>query len=199
MSLTLEYAGLWSKNLLSTDAALLDVCDACSRAGPRVCLLHEPTAEGVLSRVNSILNKLRIAPIPVTQGSSAPSFDFRYGIVSYELAKSALFLTLYNTHSDGLAVLNFFHFFERGSIGPPLSVGIARELYRALLSCDASACPEPGSEIPEFYGLVEHTLAIACGDNSIEEESLEEVQAVFEDVAKTSSFADVFGIHVACS
>lgn len=180
--------GLWSNNLLDADAALLDICDACVKAGPIACQMYEISAELVLQRINRLLDKLKVAPIP------AYLYPRMYGIVGYNLVKAMLFLTLYSTHSDGAYVINKLSFFERGDglILPPVS-----QLFRELLSCD---CPAPENELP-FYGLweLEHGLAVACGDNEIEDESFAEVQAVYKNIEKTSSFADAWGVHVACS
>lgn len=187
-------SGLWSKNLLDTDAALLDVCEACVKAGPIACRMYEETAELVLQRINKLLEKLKVAPIPVYLSPGPAPW---YGIVNYDIVKLMIFISLYTTHSDGLFVLNKLELFESRS-GIPLFPISSRPMFRELLTCDCSA---PGSENPPFYGSwdIEHFLAIACGDSEIENESVEEVQAVYREIANTSSFVDAWGIHAACS
>ncbi|KLO05805.1 hypothetical protein SCHPADRAFT_933433 [Schizopora paradoxa] len=188
------YAGQWSQNLLDADAALLDVCEACVKAGPRVCRIYEETAELVLQRINRLLEKLKVAPIGAY---SSPGPAPWYGIVSYDFAKLILFMSLYITHSDAAFVINKLAQFEKGD-GLILTPLTSRMIYREFLTCDCSA---PESELPPFYGFwdIEHFLAIACGDSEIENESFEEVQAVYREIANTSSFVDAWGIHAACS
>ncbi len=186
--------GLWSNNLLDTDAALLDICDACAKAGPVKCGLYEDSAELVLQRINNLLDGLKTTPIPIYQEPTAQNSEPEYGLVKYDLVKSLIFGTLYNTHSTGAYVINLLAELEKGNTLPflPLTSGRA---FRNMLSCD---CPAPGHEHPPFYGG-EHTLAIACGDNTIEDPTLSEVQKVYEEIAKTSTFADIWSLHVSCS
>jgi len=188
------YSGLWSNNLLDTDAALLDICDACAKAGPEKCGLYENSAELVLQRVDNLLDKLKTAPIPIYQEPTSQNSEPEYGLVKYDLVKSLIFGTLYNTHSTGAYVINLLAELENGNALSflPLTSGRA---FRNMLSCD---CPAPGHEPPPFYGG-EHTLAIACGDNTIEDPTLSEVQKVYEEIAKTSTFADIWSLHVSCS
>ncbi|KLO10632.1 hypothetical protein SCHPADRAFT_916291 [Schizopora paradoxa] len=193
------YAGesscLWSNNLIDTDAALLDICKACVKAGPEKCGLHEDSAELVLERINKLLDGLKSQPIPVVKKSSEHDMTPEYGLVNYETVKSVIFGVLYNTHTAGAFLFNMLAELEKGNALPWFQMSPARA-FRSLLACD---CPAPGHELPQFYGLFEHTLAIACGDTPLENESLEDVQKVYDDIAKISTFADVWGMHVRCS
>jgi len=145
--------------------------------------------------VNKLLNKLKTAPIPVYQGPTAQNSEPQYGVVNYDTVKLLIFVSLYNTHTAGAYVFNLLAELEKGNALPifPMSSG---QVYRNLLSCD---CPAPGHEFPPFYGPMEHTVAIACGDNIIEDPSFSEVQKVYDDIAKVSTFADAWGVHAACS
>ncbi|KLO05806.1 alpha/beta-hydrolase [Schizopora paradoxa] len=189
------YAGLWSNNLIDTEAALLDICSACVSAGPSRCFLYESSPELVLQRIENILEKLKLSPIPVFGLPGPPNANSTYGIVDYAVVKTLILVMLYNTHFSGELLVNMLASLEIGmaQFWLPFTSG---QSLRQLLTCD---CPAPGHEPPPFDGGLERTLAIACGDNMIEEESLSEVRSVYDDIAELSSFADVWGIHVACS
>jgi len=189
------YSGSLSNHLMDSDAALLDVCDACTKAGPEKCGLYENSAKLVLQRVNNLLNKLRTAPIPVYQQAAAQNSEPEYGIVSYDTVKRSIFLTLYHTHTAGAYIMNLLAELEKGNAYPFLSLSTGRA-YRDLLSCD---CPAPGHEPSPYYGLLEPTLAIACGDNAIEDQTFSEIRKIYEDMAMTSTFADIWVLHAACS
>ncbi len=171
------------------------MCDACTKAGPEKCGLYENSAELVLQRVNNLFNKLKTAPIPIYQQPTAQNSEPQYGIVNYDTVKMLIFVTLYSTHAAGAYVINLLAELEKGNALPifPMSPG---QVYRNLLSCDR---PAPGHEPPSYYGSAEHTLAISCGDSMIEDPTLSDVQKVYEDMAKTSTFADIWDHQVACS
>lgn len=187
--------GLWSNNLIDTDAALLDICRACANAGPEKCALHESSAELVLQRINNLLNKLKFAPIPAIKQPDVQSPALEYGVVDYGIVKTMILVMLYNTHTTGDFLVNMLAALEKGNTLPWFQL-TRGQVLRQLLSCD---CPAPGHKPPPFDGVMERTLAIACGDNEIENESFAEVKTVYDDIAKLSSFADAWGIHAACS
>jgi len=115
--------------------------------------------------------------------------------VNYQSVKAAILSILYNTHTAGAFIVNVLAELEKGNPFPAFPFSIGRT-FQNLLACD---CPAPGHELPPYYGLFEHTLAIACGDNMIENETFSELQSVYDEIGESSTFGDVWWIHAACS
>ena len=69
-----------------------DVLEACVRAGPERCAIHEPSVAGVQARIDKLLERLRAAPVSVETESGGQA------IVDYGATRQAIFQTLYHPH-----------------------------------------------------------------------------------------------------
>lgn len=130
--------------------------------------------------------------MPVYLHVSGENQEPIYGVVDYESMKAALFNSLYTTHFTGPFILAILASVEMGF--PFLAFALSSQrMYDNWLHCE---CPTKPSH---FTGSFEHTLAIACGDNFLKDESLEDVQHFYSEMAKTSIFAEVWWLHAGCS
>jgi len=194
------YSGLWSNNLRDTDADLLDFYSACVDAGPSKCPIHENSTSLVKERIDNLLTKLKIAPVPLYETLSVHgSGRFQnayYDVVDYTMVKQVIFAILYQTHSLGAYLANALAELERGN-GEMIWAMSMKHAAEMLMTCD---CPVDGESPVPPRGLFEATLSIGCGD-VVEplNESLEELREAYEEMAKTSMFADGWFIRAACS
>jgi len=186
------YSGAWSNNVLDTDAALYDVYQQCAAAGPVLCPLYESTADGVKSRVDKILQSLKISPVPVFNRSVAGATS---GVVDYEIAKISMLLMLYRTHSRGKALLDMFAALEDED-GWPMYSASEKFMFQQWMDCKCPALPDPDARTGR---VLENLLAIACGDSTLEHETLDHLKGVYNRMAETSSFAETWWVHAMCS
>lgn len=184
--------GLWSNNLLDTDAALDDFFESCAQAGPEECFIHESTSAAVKQRVDKLLNKLRTEPVGVHK-PLGPG-ENRHGIVDYALARGVIFNYLYVTHGGGKILTEALASLEQGNGSMIYAASRQRLTVNNLLKC---SCP-PGA--PNLISTEYDVLAaIACGDTDGRNESVAELRAAYEEMAQTSSFGEVWFPRALCS
>lgn len=97
--------------------------------------------------------------------------------------KGRIFVTLYNTH--GKFLMTTLGQLERG-----VMLNIYGDLD-PLFRCHCS-----GPDIP-WDGFT-HSLAIACGDAPLIDETLEEARALYEKMAQNTSFSEAWPMHLYC-
>ncbi|KAI0346284.1 alpha/beta-hydrolase [Trametopsis cervina] len=190
------YETKWNDNLIDTDAEMSLYFQECVDAGQERCGLWEPSADKVEARYNKILSNLKRRPLAVpvntTQFTSAD-----YGIVDYTLVKAAVFTYLYSPYTPipGAPNLASQLSFALGEVekgnGAAFWDIVKNQLER--LKC---ACSPSGEDYSPGY---DPTIAIACGDGEAVTDSPEELEAFQEDLARNSSFADIFPWHARCS
>ena len=179
--------GLWSNNLRDADAALFDIYQSCVRAGPEECPLHEETAELIAKRVDRLLDRIKVEPIPY-YNPGGPSGD-TYGVIDYALVKGMIFDTLYNTHGGGRLLLVTLSKLEKQDLL------FAYRYIDSLFQCE---CPESGKKsLPWQY--MTPTYGIACGDAEPIDETMEDAVALYEKIAQNTTFADTWPLHLFCS
>jgi hypothetical protein len=66
-------AGEWYSNLNDTDAVLLSFFEFCHQAGPSKCPLYGSTVSNIRKRVDTIIDSLSQAPIPIPFSSKGPA------------------------------------------------------------------------------------------------------------------------------
>jgi hypothetical protein len=171
--------------------------EACVEAGPDACALHETTVGAVESRVENIFAKLKAQPIPVyAPAASKSTSSVNYGLTDYAVARNIVFQFLYGPYGGGgynaTAVANGLAAAEKGD-GRPLW-----DLKKETLTDFKREC---GKDEPrtELYGGKETTLAIACSDGDIVDDSVDELQMHYEEMAKQSSFAEFWNWRVQCA
>ena len=172
-----------------TDAGLFQLYQACVDAGPSVCPIYEPTAEGINTRVNALLEKLKAQPVHFYNTTSGA-----YGLLDYSAAKGSIFTVLYNTHRAGAQLTHALAEAEKG-IGQPLYDLSARVVKSDGLQC---SCPASTPSVL-FSESPENTIGIACGDAGPINSTLEELREFCEEMAKDSTFAEIWWIHAACA
>lgn len=182
------HPGLWSNNLRDTDAGLFQIYQACVDAGPSVCPIYETSVDEVNARVNSLLEKLKVHPISFYNSSTGA-----YGTLDYSAAKGSIFTVLYNAHKAGARLTHAIADAEKG-VGQPLYDLSSRVVSSEALECDCPASPLP---LP-FSNSAENTLAIACGDAGPTEATLEETREFYEEMGKSSTFAEMWWIRLGC-
>ncbi|KZV89518.1 hypothetical protein EXIGLDRAFT_721388 [Exidia glandulosa HHB12029] len=176
------YSGAWDNNLMDTDKALAIVLDSC--AASSTCPLHEATGKLVSKRLDAILARLKTDPIPVrTSGSN-------YGMVDFSLARILLFLGL--TEPVGAYPLIFAALAEvekgDGDLLYAMS-GVKPSSWR----CECGR----GEELALFPAVT--LAAVACSDADLVREDLDQLKQHYANMARLSSFAEYWRIHVYCT
>lgn len=180
--------GLWSNNLRDTDAGLFQIYQACVDAGPSVCPIYESSVSEINARVNNLLEKLRIQPLYFYNTSTGA-----YGTLDYSAAKTSIFSVLYDTHHAGARLSHALAEAERGA-GQPLYDVSARAVQSAALQCNSTGAP---LNLPAAIRY-ESTLAVACGDAGSVGATLEEMREYYEEMGRSSVFAEVWWMRIAC-
>ncbi|TDL14553.1 alpha/beta-hydrolase, partial [Rickenella mellea] len=176
------YGTLWSNNLRDIDGTLLNLYDECVAAGPDACPLYEKSPLLIKARVDKLLNGLKIAPVSFYNSTSG-----LYDVIDFSVVKGTVFSSMYRTHLVGKNLTIALAELEKGNAEPIWTLG-QMKARRDALNCDCSAEPE---FLPSSAGAAT-TLAIACSDGDNVKDDIPALQAYFEDLAKTSSFADVW-------
>lgn len=176
------------KNLLDTDKGWLNVLQECVDIGPDVCALHEGTVEQVHARITKILDDLKANPIAVeSQGDDGPLPD--YGIFEYSLAKTFLFEFLYSPYDGtGPAVMSALRALEDGDARPFWDM-VVLKIPQYKCTCPAAA---PTIQTPNAI------TAISCSDGLPVNDTVKDLNKVFQDLTTQSEFGDVWNLRAAC-
>lgn len=182
---------LWSNNLLDTDASLQAFVNACVAAGPDQCALYNPDAFSVRSTIDSVFAKLKLRPLFVE--STDPG---EYGLVDVSIARRIVFNFLYRPYGTGaVSATQLAHALASADKGDGRPFWDLQKVREDSFVDDCSTAPKP----PRVASGGEMGLAVACGDGDVVEDSLEALQAHFDEVGKTSSFVDNWTHRIRCS
>ena len=201
---TYHHTGNFSNSLLDTDSVLNRFCEECVDAGRRRCALFETTAQAVRSRIDNVLNALKTHPLPVSvrpthqcmMGDEDVFVSDTYGLVDYGLAHRVVFGFLYAPYGGSplipwISTSVLAHALAAAE-GPDADGRPLFELrHEERLSCQ---CPSAPRRADLFAGSV----AVACGESEPVYDTVEELQAQWNEMAKTSSFADVWPMRARC-
>jgi hypothetical protein len=176
---------------------LEDFYAACAEAGSDACALHESSASAVKARVEGIFAALKKRPLAVPAVNDTIGMSTNYGLVDYAAARRVVFQWLYKPYTAAHKVAAALAATEAGD-GRPLW-----ELSRSALldyHCECGS-KRPGDDISGGRNQVgrELTLAIACSDGDVVEDSLDELQEHYEGMAKDSAFAEMWSMRLMCS
>jgi len=159
------YAGGWLSNLQDTDLILDQFFTQCYEAGPDNCALHVPSHTygpfGIKEKFDSVLQSLRLSPLPVDAHG-----PYSADIITYSDLLNELTQVVYKPHA-------LFHRFAR--IVHEMSKGNGTELAALKQSgrkafCPTSECRRDGPwsdscHDPRAYGFSGETSgAIHCTD-----------------------------------
>ena len=180
-------AALWDNNLLDTDAELKGFYEECVKAGPYACPIYGSSAEMIHERVTRLMERLRTQPTAFYNQSSG-----EHGVVDYDVVKGGLFLTLYDPTKNGLEFAKALASLESGNAEPMWQMS-TKAKNRKLFECECSS----GGVRPYDGEFV--IAAIACGDGTPVEDTLDELKTRLENMSKQSIFADVWPVRALCA
>jgi len=186
------YRGRWANTVRDADKACHLAYAACATA-PNLCPIHESTADLIAARVNSLFERLKQSPLIVPAANNGS----RYGVVDYGMAKTVLINALYAPYSYIPRTFSALAAAEKGQ-GTPLF-----ELFLTMSGALAPSewrctCDDDGNT-PRAAVDTTALAAIGCGDALPVQEDIEDLEAFYEELAQTSSFADVSKAHVLCA
>lgn len=146
-------------------------------------------AELVAKRVDKLLAKIKTKPLSYLSIGREGPFGHSYGLFDYSMLKGLIFDALYNTHGNGWSLALLLARIESDHLL------VFRRPLDYMFTCE---CSEPGMKIRPWSGNTP-TLAIACGDGPLIDQTLEEARAFYEELAQNTSFSDVWPFHLYCS
>ena len=159
----------------------------CVKAGPDLCPIYEPTIQQIEQRVNSVLERLKVEPIAFVNATTGTQ-----GVVTYDVVKDVFFRVLYAPYELGPAFASSFFALESGNPEPIWSASTAASITQLLQgSCDA--------EVNKIIVDAFNTAAIGCGDAQPVNDSLEDLQVYYANLASQSAFADLWSARAVCS
>lgn len=179
--------GKYAHDLQDTDKALLSIYQACVDAGPSICPIFETSTDKISARVDTLLESLKIEPISFYNETSG-----EYGSLDYSAAKGAIFTVLYTPHQNGAALTVALALAEQGE-GQPLFTLSGRVAANSDYVCSCSETPST-----PFADGYENTLAIACGDSGPFNGTLDDMKALYAEMAQDSQFAELWTIYLTC-
>ena len=183
---------LISLGIRDTDKTLKWFTDACADAGPDECALYESSPAKVAARVENLFAKLKTRPIAVTLPRNSTGVP-DYGVVDYGLVRGLVFAFLFEPMGHGtMTAGTMARILASADHGDGLPAWNAQKDALPQLKCE---CPSA----PALPAMGDGSYAIACSDGDPVNDSLEELQERYEKMAKDSSFADMWGLRVACS
>jgi hypothetical protein len=130
---------------------------------------------------------LKIQPIVVPVTSNATDGPLDYGLLDYGVAHRSFGSYLYSPFTNASAMAAALAAAEQGDGRPFWELGLDSE--------EGEEC----SSGPGTQNTFETATAIACTDGDPVSDSLEELNAWYQRLATTSSFADILDFHVRCA
>lgn len=187
---------LWSNNLVDTDKVLDMFFEACAEAGPELCALHESSTSKIRQRFMNVLALIKTSPMPVTATSLLAS-PTDYGTVDYTLVLEVLFLFTYSPYAirpgavSPASLASAFAAVEKGNAVPLWNLH-----KNNIIEFKCSCSPTPS--VPPF--VMENALsAISCTDGDPVDDTVEELQAVYDRLIGDSMFGVIWGGRARCS
>lgn len=185
--LSLMYKRLRPSHSASDTDKILDYFyENCVKAGSNECAIYEKTTQQVRSRVERIFNHLEVQPIPVAIGTG----PLDYGLVDYSMVRAYVFTFLYNPFLlGGKNVSTILLQLEKGDGS---SLFAMQEPSTVHCDCDPNV-----RQVDIFSPLA--TVAIACSDGDVVNDSVQQLQKWYQNNKKESSFADSWPFRIACA
>ena len=156
--------------------------DGCVAAGPDICPFYAPTSDAISQKLTALYESVRARPVPVRTPTS-------YGLVDYARLKLTVFVSLYSPYV----------------MFPPLANALADLLdgdgtmLFQLLETPSFECSCDSPKSP-FELVQDGQTAVICTDGKEVNDSLEELKAQYENMAKFTEWAEIWaGIRVRCS
>jgi hypothetical protein len=161
--------------------------EACSQAGPDSCALFAPDPAAIKARVDALFASLKVKPIVVPVTSNATDGPLDYGLLDYNVVRRSFGNYFYNPFTNASAMAAALAAAEQGD-GRPFWELVP--VLDVIEQCASGA----GTQ-----NALETLAAIACTDGDPVSDSLEDLNIWYEQLAATSSFADLLYVHVACA
>jgi hypothetical protein len=188
----------WNNSLRTTDAGWRLFIDSCIAAGPGYCELYDLTTDKILDRLEKLYATLKARPISITPPGNSTDISLDYGVLDYGIVRRVIFKFLFKPFAPGplnaTALAGALAAAEKGD-GRPMWILYHKSLQQPALNCQ---CGVPPSQRPLSTGM-EANLAVACSEGDVVTDSLVELHAHFERMAKMSSFAELWHRRIECS
>jgi pimeloyl-ACP methyl ester carboxylesterase len=171
----------WQSNLEDTDAVIFSFFEFCHQAGPLKCPLYAHTVAEIQQRVNTIVETLSSAPIPIPFLSKGPVVLTKkmFDMLVFTSAYSPL--TMFKVIADGLVAIETYNLTTLANI--------TETFLDTPVECNCK-------ETTPWLASTEAFYAIACGDGDEVPDGPGDYDAYFAKLAAKSSFASqMWGIH----
>lgn len=187
---------LWSNNLVDTDKGLDMLFEACAETGPDHCALHDSSASKIKERFMNVLASIKSSPMPVTATSMLAS-PADYGVVDYTLALEVIFLFIYSPYpsrSAAVSPADLASAIAAVEKGNPVPLWNLHKNSTIQFKCSCGPIPP----VPSFL-LDNAVTAISCTDGDPVDDTVEELQAVYNRLIGDSMFGVLWNGRARCS
>ena len=138
------------------------------------------------------MESLKQNPIPFVTPPTSTSPAPTYGLLTYSIAKTLLFDTMYTPNQIGSAIASAFASALSNDSQPLYSFSLDATISQLFdASCDPAANRINANPVS--------ALAVACGDGKPVEPDLSALKTYFAGLAKQSIFWDVWPVRVGCA
>lgn len=163
---------LWSENLFDSDKVLQTFFDSCFNAGPSGCSFYASSPEAISRNLEKLYDITKSRPFPVFRNTSSS-----YGLVDYNFLRITVFVSLYFPYSSFPPLAHALAELSKGNAEPLWEIG-----------------PNQGTPVADAM------IAIGCNDGDRIPGTLEDAEVYFEELLKTSEWADVWArLRISCS
>ncbi|EJC98517.1 alpha/beta-hydrolase [Fomitiporia mediterranea MF3/22] len=186
------YMGNWTGFILDMDKVYTNILDACVEAGPSLCPIFENTTAQVHTRVENLMDKLRIEPVLLFNSTAINSAIVDY----YATVRDQMLATLYFPYDSGANLTQALAALEQGNASP-IYHGSSESMFHAFLE---GQCPAQTGE-PFVAGVFDVTSTILCGDIVTDDvQTISDARAAYDIASKLSpEFAGVWLGEALCS
>lgn len=190
--------------LEDADSVMAAFYELCHNAGSARCAVYESTPSAIQSRIEHLLQDLKMHPriVSVTQlkcsTRGCPLSDATPKLVTYSSLKRLISTSLYRPIQLFPQLARVCAALEVGNGGPFMEVASAWGLEQKPFSCDCGLPPDPSDEDDEGEG--EAFRAVMCSDGGGELDTVESFWHYAEDLMKMSSAAGAVNVlfRLAC-
>jgi hypothetical protein len=173
------------------DKVLDEFYSSCAQAGPAECAIAEPTAAGVKARVDAVYQSLKTNPIGVDMGNGA----LDYGVIDYGVLRGLFLVFTYRPYTSGFTAPELAAAVAGLEQGNGTLLWARHASLQNILECE---CDGPTEQTGlGFEG--EADVAISCTDTAPVHDTVKQLEAWYEQLAKVSSYADMLPTRVVCA
>ncbi|KIL59088.1 hypothetical protein M378DRAFT_276889 [Amanita muscaria Koide BX008] len=166
------YQNAWNNSLIDTDKVMQAFFDGCFAAGPSNCAFYASSPEAISQNLQKIYDSVASRPISVVSNTTNS-----YGVVDYSFMRTYTFSGLYEP---------YIYFAPLAQLLAALFKGDGRPFWDFVQSKNASV---------NIFNEEVANLVITCNDGNLIPGTVDDAEAYFDGLRKSSQFADFWATN----